>query len=372
MIKIGITGDHGFIGSHLKRRILINLDKYEIIPFKRLFFEDIGELEKWVKECDVIVHLAAKNRHEDQSVIINDNIGLVEKLIKALENVNSCARVIFSSSSQEGQNNIYGNSKKEGRFLLEAWAQKNNTSANCLIIPNVFGPFGKPYYNSFIATFCYQLTHSEIPKVINDSKVDLIYVDDLVSQILDLIDFPRIEPKVFVQPSIQVLVSEVLAKLVIFKDLYFLHGQIPPLFSDFDFKLFNTYRSFIDNELYFPKKFKQNNDARGSFVEVIRLGIGGQVSFSTTVSGVTRGNHFHTRKIERFAVINGEALIQLRKIDDNRVHEFYLSGDAPSYVDMPIWFTHNIKNIGTKDLYTVFWINELYNPEDPDTYFLEV
>ena len=140
----------------------------------------------------------------------------------------------------------------------------------------------------------------------------------------------------------------------------------------FEHNLFNTYRSYIDYKTHFPVKFTQHTDPRGAFVEVIRLGIGGQCSFSTTVPDITRGNHYHTRKIERFAVIKGKALIQLRKIDTDEVLDFYLDGTEPAYVDMPIWYTHNIKNIGAEDLYTIFWIDEPFNPEDADTYFESV
>jgi UDP-2-acetamido-2,6-beta-L-arabino-hexul-4-ose reductase len=128
----------------------------------------------------------------------------------------------------------------------------------------------------------------------------------------------------------------------------------------------------MDLSGYFPRKFKKNVDARGAFVEIARLGIGGQVSFSTTVPGITRGNHFHTRKIERFAVIKGKARIQMRRIGTGEVLDFFLDGDEPAYVDMPIWYTHNIKNIGNGELITVFWINEPYDPSDPDTYFVNV
>jgi UDP-2-acetamido-2,6-beta-L-arabino-hexul-4-ose reductase len=125
-------------------------------------------------------------------------------------------------------------------------------------------------------------------------------------------------------------------------------------------------------EDYFPVNFTEYNDERGSFVEIIRLGVGGQVSFSTTEPGYTRGNHFHTRKIERFAVIKGKALIQLRRIGSEEILNFYLDGDSPSYVDMPVWYTHNIKNIGDEVLYTNFWINEVYKPDDSDTFFENV
>ena len=150
--------------------------------------------------------------------------------------------------------------------------------------------------------------------------------------------------------------------------VYFLKEIIPDLHTSFDINLFNTFRSYIDYPVYFPKILNQNIDSRGSFVEIIRLCNGGQVSFSTTLPGITRGNHFHTRKIERFAVIKGKALISLRKIGTTQIQDFHLDGSAPAYVDMPVWYTHNITNIGEDELYTIFWINEFYNPEDADTY----
>ena len=137
-------------------------------------------------------------------------------------------------------------------------------------------------------------------------------------------------------------------------------------------RLFNTFRSYINLEKYFPFFLKKNTDERGMFVETLKLETGGQVSFSITKAGVTRGNHFHTRKIERFTVIKGKARISLRKIGTDKVYSFMLDGDSPAYVDMPIWFTHNITNIGTEDLYTQFWINEWYDPNDADTFFEEV
>ena len=153
-----------------------------------------------------------------------------------------------------------------------------------------------------------------------------------------------------------------------YTEQYFIAGIIPELSTLFEINLFNTFRGYIDCEKYFPVKYNQHTDQRGTFVELIRLNIGGQVSFSTTAPGITRGNHFHTRKIERFSVIKGSALIQLRKIGTNEVLNFELDGDDSAYVDMPVWFTHNIKNIGEDELYTVFWINEFFDVNDPDTY----
>lgn len=372
MKKIGITGQHGFVGSHLYNTLGLSPEEYQRIDFQAKYFEDPESLDEFVKNCDVIVHLAAMNRHHDPEVIYNQNVDLVKRLVGSLERTGSKAHLLFSSSSQEEKDNLYGKSKKEGRQLLANWAALNGGKFTGMIIPNVFGPFGKPNYNSFIATFCHQLTHGKNPKIDVDGEVKLIYVGELVQEIISQITENETKVEFTVPFTISIKVSEVLVKLENFKELYFDGGEIPELKTNFDYQLFNTFRCYFDIATHYPVKFTQNIDPRGAFVEVIRLGIGGQCSFSTTVPGITRGNHFHTRKIERFAVIKGKALIQLRKIDTDEVLDFYLDGTEPAYVDMPIWYTHNIKNIGEEELLTIFWINEPYNPEDADTYFVEV
>lgn len=372
MKKIGITGQEGFVGKHLYHTLGLFTEEFERMPYNKSIFENENELDAFVSQCDVIVHLAAMNRHESEQVIYETNVGLVNKLIAALERTGSKAHILISSSTQEERDNLYGKSKKEGREALVNWANTNGGKVTGLIIPNVFGAFGKPFYNSFIATFCYQLTHNQIPIVANDGEVKLIYVQELVAVILKEIRKGESKAQYFVEPTAVKKVSEVLALLEKYKAQYFEKGEIPALNTPFELNLFNTYRSYIDYATHFPVKFTQHTDPRGAFVEIIRLGIGGQCSFSTTVPGITRGNHYHTRKIERFAVIKGKALIQLRKIGTDEVLDFYLDGNEPAYVDMPIWYTHNIKNIGEEELYTIFWINEPYNPEDADTYFEEV
>ena len=298
MKKIGITGQSGFVGSHLYNTLGLNPEQFERIDFKNDFFENTEKLDEFVQQCDVIVHLAAMNRHPDAEVIYNNN--------------------------------------------------------------------------SFIATFCHKLTHGETAVIDSDGEVKLIYVGQLVNEIISKINSGENDFQYEVPHTSVNKVSEILSKLENFKTKYFENGEIPELVTSFDYNLFNTFRCYFDIASHYPVKFTQHTDPRGAFVEVIRLGIGGQCSFSTTVPGITRGNHFHTRKIERFAVIKGKALIQLRKIDSDEVLDFYLDGTEPAYVDMPIWYTHNIKNIGEEDLYTIFWINEPYDPADPDTYFVEV
>lgn len=369
MTRVGITGSNGFVGYHLNQTLTLQKEEFKLIKFERLFFEDEQALDNFVSNCDVIIHLAALNRHNEPEVIYETNTALVKKLISALERTNNKPHLIISSSTQEDRDNLYGKSKKEGRLLLSNWANKRGGRLSGLIIPNVYGPFGHPYYNSVIATFCHQLASGETPKIDIDGNLKLIYVGELVEEIIKLILNNDNTHEHSIPFTAEVKVSEILSLLQYFRTSYQTKGEIPVLHNDFEYKLFNTYRCYMDVANYFPKKFVQHADNRGAFVEIARLGIPGQMSFSTTLPGITRGNHFHTRKIERFSVIKGKALIQLRRVGTNEVHDFYLDGDESAYVDMPIWYTHNIMNIGDEKLYTIFWINEPFNESDPDTYF---
>lgn len=372
MIKVGITGQSGFIGTHFNNYLSLNKSEVELIQFQDNFFDYNDKLAAFVEQCDAIVHLAAVNRHDDERTIYNTNIELVCKLISAMESTDSKPHVLFSSSTQEERNNVFGRSKLEGRRLLAGWADRSGGKFTGMIIPNVFGPFGRPFYNSVVATFSYQLTHNDQPKVEVDAHLKLIYIGDLVKTIMFLIQNNVYENEFKIVPTDEVKVTEILALLQSFKVLYFEKGIVPNLTDPFERNLFNTFVCYIDHNQYYPFRLKLNTDDRGTFVETVKLKSGGQVSFSTTRPGITRGNHFHTRKAERFAVIKGKARIELRRIGTDKVIGFELDGSEPSYVDMPVWYTHNITNIGNEDLYTIFWISELYDPNDPDTYFEQV
>jgi UDP-2-acetamido-2,6-beta-L-arabino-hexul-4-ose reductase len=280
--------------------------------------------------------------------------------------------VLISSSTQEERDNIYGKSKKEARQAIANWAEISGAIFTGMVIPNVFGPFGHPNYNSVVATFCHQVAHDEKPRIEVDGELKLIYVGELVSEILKNISATVNEAELLIDHTSELKVSAVLILLESFRKEYQGGGVIPQINSIFEHNLFNTYRCYMPKEEYFPRHFTKHSDDRGHFVELMRAGIAGQTSFSTTRPGITRGEHFHTRKIERFAVIQGKARIQLRRIGTEEVFDFELDGENPSYVDMPIWYTHNITNIGNEELITVFWINEPYNPEDPDTWFEKV
>lgn len=377
MKKVGITGQAGFVGNHIYTTLSLD-DTIRLIPFERDYFDSPNDLENFVEQCDTIVHLAAMNRHEDMNVIYNTNVGLVESLIKACKSRSVTPHIIFSSSSQENRDNLYGKSKKVGKEKLIAWASESDGKFTSLTIPNVFGPFGKPNYNSVVATFCHKVARNEEPTIIQDGEVGLIYINELVrvfiKAIKNQVEANKLDKNSFevdIQPTSKNKVSTILELLNGYKEDYMGKGIFPSLEDPFEKALFNTFRCYVPEDHY-PVKFTKHTDPRGSFVEIARTQTSGQFSFSTTVPGITRGNHFHTRKAERFAVISGKALIQLRKIGTDQVIDYYLDGNEPAYVDMPIWHTHNIKNIGDEELITLFWINEPYDPEDADTYFEDV
>lgn len=372
MIKIGITGQAGFIGTHLFNFLSLKKETVGLVPFTDNFFEEQNALEKFVSQCDAIVHLAALNRHHDPQTIYCTNLLLVNKLIDALEKTGARPHLLFSSSIQEERDNVFGKSKRDGRKLLAEWVARNGGRFTGMIIPNVFGPFGNPYYNSVVATFAHQLTHDGQPKIETDAHLKLIYIDDLVRLIYYLLSNKVADNEFIVTPTDEAKVTEILTILQNFKAQYFEKGIIPDLSDPFERNLFNTFVCYIDHRKYFPFKLRMNNDERGLFVETIKLNSGGQISFSTTRPGITRGNHFHTRKAERFVVLKGKARIQLRRVGSKEIINFDLEGNDPSYIDMPVWYTHNITNTGYDDLYTLFWISEPYDPKDPDTFFEQV
>ena len=243
-------------------------------------------------------------------------------------------------------------------------------SYTSIVIPNVFGPFCKPHYNSFISTFCHNLIFGQKINIEVDKEVKLIFINNLLKEILNIIK-NKSKNRVEIIEDISIKVSGVKKILEDFNKCYIKKNTIPYLNSDFEKNLFLTFQSFIKIE-DFPKTNKLSIDNRGKFSEIVRSYSEGQSSFSTTKPGITRGNHFHTRKIERFTVIKGQALIEVRKIGTKDKFSFKLDGDNPSFVDMKVWHTHNIKNIGDTNLITLFWINEFYNENDSDTFFEKV
>lgn len=368
-MNILITGNKGFIGQHLENTINhLGLANYKAIQLSKEDFKNSKLLDDKVKKSNVIIHLAALNRHEDQSVLYDLNMNLSYDIVNSIKRVGFKGKLIFSSSIQESLNNSYGKSKKDSRNLFIKESKLNGFIFSGLVLPNVYGPFGKPNYNSFIPTFCQKILNGRKVEIIENTKVPLIYIDTVVSLIINEIESKDSDFEIQVNPEKTISVNEVKEILIEFKTEYIDNNTIPNLENDFKLNLFNTFRSYIDIGASFPISHKNNIDKRGNFIEILRSNSKGQYSYSTTKPNITRGNHFHTKKIERFSVIKGDSLIQLRKIGTDEIIEFKLSGQNPSYIDMPVWYTHNISNIGDEELITLFWINEPYDINNPDTY----
>lgn len=368
--RVGITGYTGFIGSHLVDRLSRTTD-ISLVLIDDSLFSVPQELKEKVGGCQCLIHLAGMNRGKDEDVY-SVNLSLAQSLVAALEAGGHKPHIIFSSSTWTETQTAFGRSKKAANQILMDWANKNNGSVTLLTIPNVFGDRGKPFYNSVVATFCYQLTHGETPKIIDDRKIELIYINELIEIIFNAIRFvPDRVNEARVPGSKTIAVSELLAILQDFKDKFFENKIVPALADPFHANLFNVFLSYIEYKdlAHFPKI---NADQRGELTEIIKLVEGGQLFFSITKPGVVRGNHYHTRKIERFCVIKGQATIKLRRIGTDKIIKYDVTGTKPEFVDIPIFYTHHIINSGQDDLYTLFWASELFNPADEDTYIEEV
>jgi UDP-2-acetamido-2,6-beta-L-arabino-hexul-4-ose reductase len=370
-IKVGITGQPGFVGTHLFNYLSRFKETFELVPCQDQFFSSENLLDEFVRSCDTIVHLAAMNRHGDPNVIYETNVRLVSQLIASIEKSGKQIHVIFSSSTQESLGNLYGKSKLKGRELFVDWAKRTNGIFSGLVIPNVFGPFGVPFYNSVVSTFSHQLVNDLMPKIEVDNKLELIYVGELVGEIANVIRRRESDFEFQIAPRYSAKVTEILEILKSFKEDYILKDTVPDISNPFHVNLFNTMRSYLPAE-YFPRKLNVNTDNRGYLFEFLRSRNLGQGYFSLTKPGITRGNHYHTRKIERFCVVSGEAVIKLRKIGTNQVIQYNVNGQEPCFIDMPIYYTHNITNVGQGELSTIFWANEFFNSDDPDTFFEEV
>tara|TARA_B100000575_G_scaffold46581_1_gene33727 strand:- start:13442 stop:14554 length:1113 start_codon:yes stop_codon:yes gene_type:complete len=370
-LRIIITGQEGFIGYHLYNSLKYRFPELKLLDFKRSFFKDENLIDKAFNKSDIIIHLAGVNRSQDQDYLFSENISLGQKIIKSLKRINFQGKLIFASSTQEELSNHYGKAKKTIRefFFSE--------SVNCgfdfigLIIPNVYGPFCRPNYNSFISTFSKNLIDGIKNSIIEDKQIPLIYVGNLINKIISSFNSES-NPKKIIKEDTNIKVSEVNKILEDYNQNYFINGIIPDLNTQFKKNLFLTYISYIPLETYFPKNLQIFSDKRGLFGEVIRSEVSGQTSFSVTHPNQLRGDHFHTKKIERFTVISGEATIEIRKVGTNSKKTFKLNGNEPSYIDMFPWYSHNIKNTGSAPLITLFWINEFFNQNEPDTYIEKV
>lgn len=365
--KVGITGANGLIGQHLRCHLKA-LTKAVVMEASRSTFLDPKDLEAFCKEADVIVHLAGMNRGPDD-IVAATNIGLTSSLLDACKRTKSQPHIIFSSSTHVERPTEYGKAKRICGELLENWAHETGGKATILVIPGVFGEGGKPFYNSVVSTFCSQLATMAKPSIDINARLELIHAQALSAQIWNIIeaDGRSSGPQETRIPGQEILVSDLLTKLTEFNSLYVEQNLIPDLSDKFELALFNTFRSYLFPNFY-PRDLVLRSDARGHLFEAVKSNAGGQTFVSLTKPGVTRGNHFHLSKIERFCVLKGEAVIKIRRLFSDVVREFKVSGSKPQIIDIPTLHTHSISNVGEGELFTLFWTNEIFDPDNPDTY----
>jgi len=368
-MKIGITGSNGFIGWHLRcyLKTLENIE--EIRAADRVTFADSILLEAFVDGLDVIVHLAGINRAEDNE-LLNANVELAQRLVVALNAKNNVACIIYASSTYaETANNAYGKGKAAAGDVLRDWTRNSSGRLINMVIPHVFGEYGKPFYNSAMATFCHQIAKGEEISVNSDGQLELIHVQDLVEQFVQSYQ-DGLAGDIRVA-GYNISVEDAANRLQSLYEEYIVQNRLPNLSDSFERSLFNTLRGAIADDARITSPVK-HTDERGWLVETVKAGSGGQCFVSTTKPDITRGNHFHRRKVERFFVLQGKGRIQLRKLFTDNVITYDLDGAIPSYVDIPTLHTHSITNIGDSELITLFWADEFYDPEYPDTYFENV
>lgn len=371
MKNIGITGKSGFIGSYISNYIRVfGKGAYRITDIKDVYFKDPDRLARSVRSCDVILHLAGISRSEHDD-IYERNMGLTRSLVDAISQIKTAPHVVFFSSIHENRKDSYGRSKKDSRLFLARWAKEHGVTFTGLIIPNVFGPFSRPFYNSAVATFCYQMVNGQEINIEENRILDLIYVDNLARFVLKIVEEKKHASLARVPADKSISVAGLVRQLNVYRSQYLENMVIPRLRRGFDQDLFNTLVSFIPKEARVVP-LEPHKDKRGVLYECVKTANEGQSFFSTLVSGAVRGNHFHIRKIERFCVIDGEAEIGLRKIGSKKIDYYQLNGKQPAIVDVPIWHTHNIINKSKRTVTSLFWSNELLNPNDMDTYYEEV
>ncbi len=368
-MNILVTGANGFIGKNLIAT-LKNNPKYLIYPYD--LESSLEELDKYTKDCDFVFHLAGVNRPEDPKEFMLGNFGFTSTLLSYLEKNKNKAPIMLSSSIQAELSNPYGLSKKAGERLLIEYGKKNQSPVIIYQFPNVFGKWCKPNYNSAVATFCHNIAH-DLPIQVSDPayELNLIYIDDLVSSLLEklsMTEFMSIYHEV--NPVHKIKLGELVTLLYSFKSSRD-NRSIPSTNDSLTKKLYATYLSYLPQD-QFSYLLKMNVDHRGSFTEFIKTPDRGQVSINISKPGITKGNHWHHTKNEKFLVVSGKGIIRFRKINTEEVIEYVVSGEKMEVVDIPTGYTHNIENIGDTDLVTVMWVNEMYDPEKPDTFYLEV
>ena len=379
-MKILVTGAKGFVGKNLcatLKNIKEGKDKtFAIDTDIEIFAYDIDTdpqlLDEYCKEADFVFNLAGVNRPKDQSEFMQGNFGFASTLLETLKKYNNTCPVMNSSSTQAALDNPYGQSKKAGEDLLFSYSKETGAKVLVYRFPNVFGKWCRPNYNSAVATFCNNIAH-DLPITVNDPSVvmNLVYIDDVVAELVSALkgEEHREGDYCYVPVVHTITLGEIVELIESFKRSRD-ERSIPSTQDAFTKKLYATYLSYLPEDK-FSYDLKMNCDDRGSFTEILRTCDRGQFSVNISKPHITKGNHWHHTKNEKFVVVSGKGVIRFRKVDEPNaeVIEYFVSGDKIEVVDIPTGYTHNIENLGDTDMVTFMWCNECFDPEKPDTYF---
>ncbi len=369
-MKILVTGSNGFIGKNL-------ISTLKSKGYNEIFEYDIDstieELDNYTEQCEFVFHLAGVNRPKDIKEFEEGNFGFTSILLESLKKSNNKSPIMISSSIQADLDNPYGVSKKMGEDLIFKYAEEVGTKAFVYRFPNVFGKWSRPNYNSVVATFANNIAKN-LPITINNpnSVVELIYIDDLINELINALEgnANTIDNFSYVNPIYKTTVGKLADIFKSFKNTR-IDLSIPNMSDELTKKLYSMFLTYLPED-EFSYLLKMNIDKRGSFTEFIRTKDRGQVSINISKPGITKGNHWHHSKNEKFLVVSGEGVIRFRKLDSNEIIEYYVNGDKLEVVDIPPGYTHNIENLGEIDMVTVMWVNESFDINNPDTYFEEV
>lgn len=369
-MKFLVTGAKGFIGKNLICE-LKNQNHTEIFEYD--LDTDSFLLDSYCRKADIVYHIAGINRPEDSSEYRKGNYELTARLLKTLKKYQNSCPVIMSSSISAIQDSEYGRSKKAAEDILFQYGNETGADIYIYRLPNVFGKWQRPNYNSVIATFCYNIARS-LPITIHEtSKVmNLAYIDDVIKELISITNRTVTrQGKFCVIPTVHTIKLTKIASLLYSFQKCREERTVPDMSDPFVKKLYSTYLSYLpENELKYGLSMHQ--DDRGSFTEFIKSKERGQISINIAKPGVIKGNHWHHTKHEKFLVVKGTGVIRLRKVTEEQVIEYHVSGEKLEVVDIPCGYTHSIENLGDTDMITVMWANECFDIENPDTYRLEV
>ena len=382
-MKILVTGSNGFIGKNLiatLNNIRTGKDKTFGIEEDITIYEfDVDSnpalLDVYCADCDFVYNLAGVNRPKDQKEFMEGNFGFVSDLLASLKKYGNCCPVMSSSSIQASQDNPYGESKRAGEELMFQYGKDTGASVYVYRFENVFGKWCRPNYNSAVATFCHNIAHG-LPIQVNDPSVEmhLIYIDDVVNELLEALkgNANKDEEGYCHVPIVyDIKLGQIAEMIQSFKESRE-SLDVPDMTEhSFSKKLYAAYLSYLPKD-QFSYPLKMNKDERGSFTEILRTKDRGQFSVNISKPGITKGNHWHHTKNEKFVVVSGKGVIRFRKIDSEEVIDYHVSGDKIEVVDIPTGYTHNIINEGDTDLVTFMWGSECFCPDKPDTYYEEV